>query len=188
MGALESCSPASEPRVSSRMPTGSRLCHKRGPVSSPLPIQHVKNFDFRLPQTLRCGRRLSKRSKLSRTTARQWKGCPSGRPFLFSAISTRGAKSCMPDLRTCCARVASSLIERGPHFHRRSRCVAEESHENLRKLHIVLQGDGDHRAEKADEQVVRVLRQGDRLQDLPYPSIRVPHVQLPVAQRRELSR
>src|SRR3954471_10711535 len=99
-----------------------------------------------------------------------------------------GARSCLRVLRTCCARVASSLIERGAYFHCCSRRVAEASHENLRKLHIVLQGDGDHRAEKADEQVVRVLRQGDRLQDLSYPSIRVPHVQLPVAQRRELSR
>jgi hypothetical protein len=72
--------------------------------------------------------------------------------------------------------VPSSLLERGAHFHRRSRRVAEASHENLRKLHIVLQGDGDHRAEKADEQVVRVLRQGDRLKDLSHPSIRVPHV------------
>jgi len=54
--------------------------------------------------------------------------------------------------------------------------MAEASHENLRKLHIVLQGDGDHRAEKVDEQVVRVLRQGDRLKDLSHPSIRVPHV------------
>src|SRR4029079_15886073 len=58
---------------------------------------------------------------------------------------------------------------------RRSRRVAEASHENLRKLHIVLQGDGDHRAEKDDEQVVRGLRQGDRLKDLSHPSIRVPH-------------
>ena len=45
--------------------------------------------------------------------------------------------------------------------------MAEASHENLRKSHIVLQGDGDHRAEKADEQVVRVLRQGDRLNIYP---------------------
>src|SRR3954452_20320801 len=108
-------------------------------------------------------------------------GLPGWAALLVCSPLARGAPdSCLPDLRTCCARVASSLIERGAHFHRRPRRVAEASHENLRKLHIVLQGDGDHRAEKADEQVVRVLRQGDRLQDLSYPSIRVPHVQLSV--------
>jgi hypothetical protein len=32
--------------------------------------------------------------------------------------------------------------------------MAEASHENLRKLHIVLQGDGDHRAEKVDDDLL----------------------------------
>lgn len=49
-------------------------------------------------------------------------------------------------------------------------------HANLRKLHSMLQGDGDHRAEQTDEQMVRILRQGSWLQDLSDPSFRVPDV------------
>src|SRR5262245_36760637 len=59
---------------------------------------------------------------------------------------------------------------------------------NLRKLHLVLQGDGDQGAEQAAEQVVRVLRQGHRLQDLSYPPTRVQNLRLSLAERRELSR